>query len=138
MESRRRGELLKTMGDLNEVIKATKLSTPGGSVAVTGIVETAISVVDPAVSRVGSLFRVEAVCTVEATTPGKWALRSSAAGAVLQNLELGAAAVVGTRIVWDFPVPWNALDVNSVFTAKPSVATMGTWMFISNGCLAPL
>lgn len=120
------------MSDPNYLINAAKLATVGGVVAVTGATEQTIA---GDLNLRSALYSLEAVCTVAATTAGFWDLRAVPAGAVLVRLPLGAAAAVGTRIVWNFPVPWVALPTMQAFSLQPSVATLGTWQFIANGAL---
>ena len=124
------------MADCN-LINAAKLYPIGGSVAVSGTAEAPLTVVDPSQALKGALFRVEAVCTVAATTAGYWELRNTTGGTVLLNLHLGAAAAIGTQRVWEFDVPLLNPNVLSVFTVKPSVATLGTWQFTVNGAMVP-
>lgn len=121
-----------------DLIRARKLATIGGAVAVSGTAETPLTAVDAALVLKGALYRLEAVCTVAATTAGFWTLRGSTGGTALIILHNGSAAsAVGTRLVWEFPVPWNVDSVLGFFTVEPSVATLGTWQFTVNGAMVP-
>lgn len=121
-----------------DLINARKLATIGGAVAVSGTTEQALTAVDGALVLKGTLFSLEAVCTVAATTGGNWILRGSTGGTALIILHNGSAAsAVGTRIVWNFPVPWNVDNVLGIFTVQPSVGTLGTWQFTVNGAMVP-
>lgn len=109
-----------------------RLLTPGGNVSIAGAAETAISTTDAA--RFGYLFLLDAICTVVATTAGTWTLRLALAGATALVLQQPvAAAAVGTRYCWSFPVPWKTTALAGVFTIQGSVATLGTWSFHCNG-----
>ncbi len=121
---------------LIELAYAPKLLTPGGAALVTGAAEVEISVVDPGSQVRGVLFRIDAVCVVAATTAGVWTLRGALAGSELLELYLGAAsAAIGTRLSWEFPIPWRAESAIDVFTIQQSVATLGSWRFTCNGTM---
>lgn len=117
-------------GDLAPV--RPRLITPGGGVAIGGVVETAISGV--LLNQFGYLFLLEAICTVAPTTAGTWTLRDGVAGGillVLQQPEL--AAGVGRQRSFPFPVSWKTGAKGGQFTIQNSVATMGTWSWTVNG-----
>lgn len=112
-----------------------RLLTPGGALTLAGAAETALTV--PNVRRFGYLFLLEAVCTVAGTTAGTWTLRDDLAasgGAVLVILQQPvAAAAVGTKYCWAFPVAWKSRLQNTAFTIQANAATLGTWVFLCNG-----
>lgn len=109
-----------------------RLLTPGGSVSIAGAAETAISTADAA--RFGYLFLLDAICTAAGTTAGTWTLRRGTAGTIALVLQQPvAAAAVGTRYCWSFPVSWKTDAIGGVFTIQNSVATMGTWAWFVNG-----
>lgn len=120
--------------DLN-LIYTDKLLPIGGSVAVSGNVEVPLTVLSSSLRLKAALFRIEAVCTVAATTAGYWELRNTLVADTILNLHLGAATAIGTRLIWEFPVPLIAPTVLTQFSVKPSVATLGTWQFIVNGAM---
>lgn len=111
---------------------ANRLMTIGGAVSVAAAAETALTVASP--NEFGYLTYMRCDCTVASTTPGTWRLRIGAGGAtVLYFQQPVTAAVVGSSYCWPFPVPWKTGAQGGQFTIEPSVATMGTWLFIVNG-----
>jgi hypothetical protein len=116
----------------NDAAAANRLGTIGNSVTVAAAAETAIT--SSSNREFGYLVYMRADCTVAGTTAGVWTLKDGAAGNVLLNLQMPvAAAPVGTSYCWPFPVPWKTSAQGGQFTLTPSVATMGTWVFIVNG-----
>jgi hypothetical protein len=114
-----------------------RLFTPGGAVSIANATETAISTVDA--NRFAYLVTLEAICTVAGTTAGGWTLRDGVGGNTLLALQQPvAAAAVGTRYCWSFPVPWKTNAINKAFSIQGSVATLGTWLWLCNGMLSTL
>jgi len=121
----------------DDAAAAERLRTIGGAVAVAAAAETAFTT---AVARkFGYLTYLRADCTIAGTTAGTWNLRLAAAGTSVLLLQMPIpAAPVGTSYCWPFPVPWKTDAQGAQFTLTPSVATMGTWVFICNGFLSSI
>ena len=115
-----------------EASKAGRLATIGGAVSVAAAAETLITAVSA--NEFGYLVYMRADCTIAGTTAGTWALRDGAGGNVCLLLQMPvAAAPIGTSYCWPFPVPWKTNDRGKQFTITPSAATLGTWLFTTNG-----
>lgn len=116
----------------SEAAHAARLATIGGAVSVAAAAETPLTVARA--NEFGYLVYMRADCTVAGTTGGTWTLRIAVAGATVLILQMPVvAALVGTSYCWPFPCPWKTGAVNSQFSVQPSVATMGTWIFVCNG-----
>ena len=114
------------------IVDRLPLQTVGGAVSVAAAAETNLTVVNA--GRKGYLLQLEAIATVAATAAGTWTLRDSVGGTTLLILQQpDAAAAVGTRYVWCFPMPWKTAGRGDQFTIEPSAATLGTWLFHVNG-----
>jgi hypothetical protein len=110
---------------------ANRLATLGGAVAVS-IGETWLTAVSA--QEYGYIVYLRCDCTAVGTTAGLWSLNLGVGGASAINLQMPvAAAPIGSSYCWPFPVPWKTLAKGGQFTLTPSVATMGTWVFICNG-----
>lgn len=108
------------------------LLTVGQAVSVAAAVETALSVVNA--GRFGYMERIEAICTVASTTAGTWNLRTGMGGTSRLLLQQPAlASAPSNRYIWEFPTPWKTDAQGGQFSIQPSVATMGTWIFLVNG-----
>jgi hypothetical protein len=111
---------------------ANRLMTVGGAVSVAAAAETTLTV--GSAREFAYLTYLRCDCTVASTTAGVWTLRLALAGGIALLLQQPVtAAVVGSSYCWPFPVPWKTTAQAGVFTITPSVATMGTWLFICNG-----
>lgn len=111
---------------------ANRLMTVGGALTLAAAAETALTV--GSANEFAYMTYLRADCTVIGTTGGTWRLRIGLAGATVLYLQMPIpAAPVGTSYCWPFPVPWKTAAKAGVFTLEPSVATMGTWVFICNG-----
>lgn len=116
----------------NDAAMANRLQTVGNGVSVAAAAETPLTLLFA--REFAYLVYMRADCTIAGTTAGSWALKDGAAGNLLLNLQMPvAAAPVGTSYCWPFPVPWKTSAQAGQFTLTPSVATMGTWIFIVNG-----
>jgi hypothetical protein len=121
----------------NDAAQAHRLLTTGLAVSVAAAVETQLT--DPSVNEYGYLVYMRADCTVAGTTAGYWKLRLGLLGApVLYLQQPTPAAAVGSSICWPFPVPWKTTFPSLYFTLEPSVATLGTWIFVVNGFYSSL
>lgn len=121
----------------NDAAHANRLMTIGMGVAVAAAAETPITVASA--QEFGYLVYMRADCTVAGTTAGFWNLNIGVAGTNVIDFQMPvAAAPVGTSYCWPFPVPWKTTAKGGQFTITPSVATMGTWVFIVNGFLSSL
>jgi hypothetical protein len=121
----------------NDAPHAGRLATVGGAVSVAAAAETNLTVSSP--TEFGYLVYLRADCTVIGTTAGTWTLKRAIAGTTALVLQMPLLATpVGSSYCWPFPVPWKTVAKGDVFTVTPSVATMGTWVFICNGFLSSL
>jgi len=115
-----------------DAAEANRLLTIGGAVSVAAAAETPITTASA--NEYAYLVYMRADCTVAGVAAGTWALKNHAGGTTLLLLQMPvAAAPVGTSYCWPFPVPWKTDLRNAQFTLTPSVATMGTWLFVVNG-----
>lgn len=115
-----------------EAPKAGRLATIGGAVSVAAAAETAITV--SSANEFGYLVYMRADCTIAGTTAGTWALKLGVGAGTALLLQMPiAAAPVGTSYCWPFPVPWKTALLGGQFTITPSAATLGTWLFTTNG-----
>jgi hypothetical protein len=121
----------------SEASEATRLVTLGNSVSVAAAIETPLT--DTKAFEFGYLVYMRADCTVVGTTAGYWKLRCGIGAAPVLHLQQALpAAPVGSSLCWPFPVPWKNAHRADIFTLEPSVATMGTWIFIVNGFYSTL
>jgi hypothetical protein len=121
----------------SDASEINRLLTLGGGVSVAAAAETPITGISA--NEYGYLVYMRADCTVAGTTPGSWALRIGVAGTVVLNLQMSnATAIPGMSYCWPFPVPWKTTAKGGQFTITPSVATLGTWIFIVNGFYSSL
>lgn len=121
----------------NDAAAAGRLRTVGNALSIAAAVEGILTVASG--KEFGYLTYLRADCSVVGTTAGTWALRNAIGGAIMLLLQMPIpAAVVGTSYCWPFPVPWKTGQVGDQFTLQPSVATMGTWVFICNGFLSSI
>lgn len=121
----------------NDAAAAARLRTVNNAQTVAAAVETILTVASA--KEFGYLAYLRADCTVIGTTGGTWALRTAIGGTIMLLLQMPIpAAPVGTSYCWPFPVPWKTVMAGDQFTLQPSVATMGTWVFICNGFLSSL
>lgn len=116
----------------NDAAAMARLATIGQAVSVSAAAETPLTISSP--SEFGYLVYMRADCTVAGTTAGFWTLAIKNGGTHVLNLQMPvAAAPIGTSYCWPFPVPWKTTGQGDQFTIMPSVATMGTWIFVVNG-----
>ena len=107
-----------------------RLATIGGSVAVAAAALTPLTVASA--NEYGYLCYMRADCTAVGTTAGFWTLKGGGPDLIALQMPV-AAAPVGTSYCWPFPVPWKTSLPGNQFAVTPSVATMGTWVFVVNG-----
>ena len=116
----------------NDAPAAGRLVTIGQAVSVSAAAETPLTVASP--NEYGYLVYMRADCTVAGTTAGTWGLKIKSGGTQVLLLQMPvAAAPVGTSYCWPFPVPRKTTGQFDQFTITPSLATMGTWIFVVNG-----
>ena len=121
----------------NDAAAANRLLTIGMGVAVAAAVETPLTVISAA--EFAYLVYMRADCTIAGTTGGFWNLKIAVGGTIVIDFQMPVvAAPVGTSYCWPFPVPWKTTAKGDQFTITPSVATMGTWVFIVNGFYSSL
>jgi len=121
----------------SEAAHATRLVTVGGAASVAAAAETALTA--GVANQFGYLVYMRADCTVAGTTGGTWTLNLAVGGAAVLLLQMPVvAAPVGTSYCWPFPCPWKNTAKAGIFNVTPSVATMGTWVFICNGFYSSL
>lgn len=96
----------------------------------------------------GYLQALEATCTAANTTSGYWDVLNASANVgtgtrVVTKLYLYKTATIGDVIRWEFPTPFLTSSVyygapNEAFAIKPSVGTLGTWIFVAYGFSAQI
>jgi hypothetical protein len=99
----------------------------------------------PPTGRRAYLQALEATCTTANTTTGYWDILNSripgppgSGVRVVTKLYLYKTVTVGDVIRWEFPTAFLSAPVaagawSESFAIQPSVATLGTWIFVAYG-----